>query len=90
MSIQLGAVKAFRGHAVEGGVVQVKTECFIRHLDETYPDVNVCNITESAGNVLYGAFPLRFDKMRTDYAIELQDALRSQLKSANDVDIDFH
>lgn len=90
MGMQIGAVKAFRGHAVEAGAVRVTDSGFIRHLDETYGEVNVCNILSTAGNVLYGAFPLRFDIMKKEFEVELQASLRSQLHAANDVDIDFH
>lgn len=86
----LGNVKAFRGHPVTDFVVKVTEAGFVEHLNETYADVVVCNITHKAGNALQVLSPWLFNTSRREFQEELQAALLAQLKQDNDVDIDFH
>lgn len=92
--LTLGNVKAYRGHAVLAGthdfVVKVTELGFAEHLNSTYPDIVVCNVTHKAGDALQVLSPWLFNTSRREYQEELQTELLSQLKQGNDVDIEFN
>jgi spore coat protein CotH len=89
-ALGLGVVKAFRGHSVKLGVVQVSDGEFVEHLDDTYADAIICNVSYGAGAVLYSADIARFQSLKDEYQEELQNELKSQMRQGNDVDIDWH
>jgi hypothetical protein len=89
-AMTLGNVKAFRGHPVTDFMVKVTEAGFVEHLNDTYPDIVVCNVTHKAGSALQVLSPWLFNTSRREYQEELQVMLVAQLKQDNDVDIDFH
>lgn len=88
--LTLGNVKAFRGYSVTLGIVQV-TDCeLVKHLDENYSEVVICNFNVKPGGALLQLAPLMFASIKEEYQEELQSCLQSQLVQSNDVDIEFH
>lgn len=88
--LMLGNVKAYRGVAVVGGVIQLSDEDAVRHLDSMYGEAIVCNVAFAPGGALRQLSPLLFELAKENYKEELQNSLMSQLIQGNDVDIDFH
>jgi len=88
--LALGNVKAFRGYSVTLGTVVVSDDEFVKHLDDTYTDVVICNIGMAPGSVLQQVSPFTFEREKRDFQEELQTSLQSQMRQGNDVDIDFY
>lgn len=86
----LNNVKAFRGYAVIGGVVQLSDNEVVQHLDASYGDAIVCNVAFAPGDLLRQASPILFRNVANEYHEELQISLMSQLSQGNDVDIQFN
>jgi hypothetical protein len=86
----LGNVKTFRDYAVIGGVVQLSDDELIKHLDNTFAEVAICNFNVKPGSVLQQIAPLMFRSAKNDYQEELQTTLQAQMMQGNDVDIEFH
>lgn len=88
--LALSGVKAFRGHNVTGGVLHMRDDEFVSHLDATYGEAIVCNINVKPGRPLQVLFPDIFMQIKADHVQGLQEELQNQLANGNDVDIDFH
>lgn len=88
--LTLGNVKAYRGCMVKMGVVCLSDEDVIKHLNENYSEVNICNINTKPGGALKALFPEMFQVIKGELQEELQNSLQGQLANGNDVDIDFH
>jgi len=88
--LTIGDVKAFRGHAVVGGLVAVMNDEFVNHLNESYGEAVICNLNVKPGEALRLVAPLRFEQMRAEHQEELQNELTAQVVAQNDVDIDYH
>jgi hypothetical protein len=86
----LGSVKSFRGYGVTGGVVSISDDDVVKHLDDTYSEVVICNINVKPGGALQMLCPMMFNSIKGEYQEELQMTLQSQILEGNDVDIEFH
>ena len=88
--LSLGNVKAFRGVAVIGYGAYMTDDDFVKHLNETFQEVSICNLNVKSGETLQVVAPIWFNRLKVDYLEGLDAALYSQLAQLNDVDIDFH